>query len=97
MNAFNFDIIVKNESRHRFSILKDFRLLQSCCSDVQYGSDEMHADAVLAPPVKLHLSISDYRKARDSDHLEFVNDVRSFLIEFSKHNSPHQCSLFCLE
>jgi hypothetical protein len=93
VNAYDFDIVVRNESGHRFSIVKDFRVPQSSCSDVQYGLNEMHTDAVLASPVKLHLhlSISDYRAAHDDDRLEFVSDTGHFLIKFSKPTSSNPC------
>lgn len=93
VNAFDFDIVIKNESGHRFSIERDFRILQSCCSDVQYGSNEMHAGTVSSSPVRLHLhlSIASYRTARDVDSLIFINDTGRFFIQFSKPTSSRPC------
>lgn len=93
VNAFDFDIVVKNESGHRFSIERDFRILQSCCSDVRYGSNEMHADTVSSSPVRLHLhlSIANYRTSRDVDSLIFISDTGHFSIQFSKPTSSRPC------
>ncbi|MDR0677255.1 MAG: hypothetical protein LBF57_01085 [Holosporaceae bacterium] len=92
-NAYDFDIVVKNESGHRFDIVKDLRITQSSCSDVNYSSNEMRTSAVLTSPVRLHLhlSIIDYKSAKERDSIGFFNEHGRFLVKFSKPTAACPC------
>lgn len=95
--AYEFDLLIVNNSAHEFSLTKELKNPGTLISDEKYFSKTFKSDQVL-PGKKLRcyitLSIDEYVTNFDNiDCILLKNSTGSFFIKFSKITADNHCPI----
>lgn len=88
LQAYEFDVVIRNNSAHQFSIIRNIETPSTLISDTQYFSDIFNTLEILPKrEVRCYitLSIKDYiTSSQKRDSIFFKNSTGSFFVTFSK-------------
>lgn len=87
LQAYEFDVVIKNNSKHGFNIERDVKIPGVQISDTQYFSDSFETSEILSKKevrCYISLSIKDYITSAAKNVITLKGDKGSFFMTFSK-------------